>query len=232
MENEPLLTGLDVGTTNIKALIFTPDGRVVAQASLPTPTHTPQPGQAYYEPEELWQAVVRVLKQATAQVDARRIASIAMASMGEAGVPLDEHNRPMYPAIAWFDSRTKPQAEWLGQQLGKDRVFAVTGLSLQPIFGLCKLLWLRQNEPEAFARTRRWLNISEYIAFRLSGEQATEYSLASRTLALDITRRCWSDAILSEVGISPDLYAPLVPSGTRIGPVTPEASAQTGLPVT
>ncbi len=231
-ETEPLLAGLDVGTTNIKALIFTPDGRVAAQASVPTPTHIPQPGQAYYEPEELWQAVTTVLRQVTAQVDARRIASAALASMGEAGVPLDDHNRPTYPAIAWFDSRTKPQAAWLSEHLGKDRVFAVTGLSLQPIFGLCKLLWLKQTEPDAFARTRRWLNISEYIAFRLSGEQATEYSLASRTLALDITRRCWSESILSEAGISPDLYAPLVPSGTRIGAVTPEASVQTGLPVT
>src|SRR5512138_3113468 len=117
-ENEPFLTGLDVGTTNIKALIFTPDGHVAAQASVPTPTHAPQPGQAHYEPEELWQAVVTVLRQATAQVDARRITSIAMASMGEAGVPLDEHNHPLYPAIAWFDSRTRPQAEWLGQRLG------------------------------------------------------------------------------------------------------------------
>src|SRR5512141_2682326 len=98
MENEPLLTGLDVGTTNIKALIFTPDGRVAAQASVPTPTHSPQPGQAYYEPEELWQAVVSVLRQATAKVETRRIASIAISSMGEAGVPLDEHNRAMYPA--------------------------------------------------------------------------------------------------------------------------------------
>jgi xylulokinase len=232
MTNGPLLTGLDVGTTNIKALIFTPDGQVVSQASLPTPTHRPQPGQAYYEPEELWLAVATALKQATANVDARRIVSIAIASMGEAGVPLDAQNHPLYPAIAWFDSRTQPQADWLDQVLGKDSLFAITGLSLQPIFGLCKLLWLKQNHPDAFARAVRWLNIADYIAFRLCGEQATEFSLASRTLALDITHRYWSDAVLHEAGISASLFAPLCASGTRLGSVTSEASSATGLPVT
>ncbi|MBI5669081.1 MAG: carbohydrate kinase [Chloroflexi bacterium] len=232
MTSEPLLCGLDVGTTNIKALIFTPDGQVAAQASRPTPAHVPQPGHAHYEPEELWQTTVTALRQATAQVDTRRIVSVAVASMGEAGVPLDSDNRALYPAIAWFDPRTQPQAAWLEQHIGKDRLFQITGLSLQPIFGLCKLLWLKQNEPDVFNRTVRWLNTAEYIAFRLSGEQATDYSLASRTLALDIARRQWADDILREAGIRHNPYAPLVPSGTPIGHVTAEASAATGLPTT
>lgn len=232
MASESLLCGLDVGTTNIKALIFTADGRLVAQASLPTPVHIPQPGYAHYEPEELWQVTAAALRQASAQVDARRIVSAAVSSMGEAGVPLDANNQALYPAIAWFDPRTQPQAAWLEQAIGKERLFDITGLSLQPIFGLCKLLWLKQNEPDVFRRTARWLNMAEYIAFRLSGEQATDYSLASRTLALDIRRRQWSDDILQAAGIPANLYAPLVPSGTPIGRVTVEASAATGLPTT
>lgn len=232
MPSEPLLTGLDVGTTNIKALIFTPDGRPVAQASLPTPAHVPQPGYAVYEPEALWQTTAAVLRQASSQVDARHIASVAVASMGESGVPLDRENRALYPAIAWFDPRTQPQAVWLEQTIGKDRLFAVTGLSLQPIFGLCKLLWLKQNEPDIFARAVRWLNMAEYIAFRLCGEQATDYSLASRTMALDIARREWADDILHAAGIHTNLYAPLAASGTPLGRITPDASTVTGLPAT
>lgn len=232
MMSQLLLCGLDVGTTNIKALIFTPDGQLAAQASLPTPAQVPQPGYAHYEPEELWQTTAAALRQASAQVEARQIVSVAVASMGEAGVPLDSANRALYPAIAWFDPRTQPQAVWLEQTIGKDRLFQITGLSLQPIFGLCKLLWLKQNEPDVFNRTVRWLNTAEYIAFRLSGEQATDYSLASRTLALDIARRQWADDILREAGIRNNPYAPLVPSGTPIGRVTAEASAVTGLPTT
>jgi xylulokinase len=83
---------------------------------------------------------------------------------------------------------------------------------LQPIFGLCKLLWLNENEPEAFARTASWLNVADYVAFRLSGVAATDYSLASRTLALDLHRLRWAEDLLRETDLSPDLFAPLQPS--------------------
>jgi xylulokinase len=106
------------------------------------------------------------------------------------------------------------------------------GLSLQPIFGLCKLLWLKQQQPEIFVRTVRWLNIADYIAFRLCGEQATDFSLASRTLALDIRQHRWADDILQAVDIRPDILAPLCASGTTLGPVQPDAATVTGLPVT
>jgi len=231
MDAAPLLVGVDVGTTNIKAVIFEPDGQTVAEASLPTPTHYPRLAWAYHDPEELWQSTAQALRQATGQLGyANRIVGVAVASMAEAAVPLDSFGRPTYEAIAWFDRRTQPQAEWLERTIGKDRLFAITGLSLQSIFGLCKLLWLKENQQQAFARTVRWLNVADYIAYRLSAVPATDYSLASRTLALDLRRLQWAQELVREVGLSPDLFAPLCPSGTRLGPVTPEATAVTGLP--
>lgn len=233
MDAEPLLAGIDVGTTNIKAIVFTPAGRIVAEASVPTPTHYPQPSWAYYDPEELWQATAKALRQVTDQLEGiSRIVSIAVTSMAETAVPLDAQGQPTYEAIAWFDQRTQPQVEWLAQTIGKDRLFEVTGLSLQPIFGLCKLLWLKENQPDAFARTVRWLNTADYIAYRLCGSQATDYSLASRTLALDLRRLVWAEALIQEVGLSPSLFAPLAPSGTRLGLVTLTAAEATGLPPT
>jgi len=231
MNSDPLLAGVDVGTTNIKAIIFEPGGQIVAEASTPTPLHYPQPGWAYYNPDEIWQAVVTVLRQATGQLaDPSRIASVAVASVGEAGVPLDAQGQPTYYAIAWFDSRTQPQATWLAETIGQDALFAVSGLSLQPIFGLCKLLWIKENQPDAFARTARWLNMSDFIAYRLCDVPATEYSLASRTLALNLKKLEWDTALIREVGLSPDLFAPLQPSGSQLGPVTATAAAATGLP--
>jgi len=226
-----MLVGIDVGTTNIKAVVYEASGRTVARASTRTPTHYPRPGWAYYEPEEIWQQTARTLREALAQVkQPGQIAGVAVTSMGEAGVPLDAHGAPTYHAIAWFDRRSQPQADWLAQIVGKDTLFAISGLSLQPIFGLCKLLWLRENAPAAFARTVRWLNMADYIAFRLSGAQATDYSLASRTLALDLRRRIWDTDLLRRVGIPPTLLAPLVNSGTALGRVTTEAAEATGLP--
>ena len=142
MAVEPLLAGVDVGTTNIKAVVFKPTGQIVAEASVPTPTYYPRPKWAYYKPEELWQSTAAALRQATGQLDnPGKIAAIAIASMGETAIPLDSHDQPTYQAIAWFDHRTQPQVDWLEQTIGKDRLFAASGLSLQPIFGLCKLLW-------------------------------------------------------------------------------------------
>lgn len=231
MAIRPLLAGLDIGTTNIKAVIFDPAGQVVAEASVSTPIHYPQPTWAYYDPAELWQAVVTVLRQATGQIeDAGRIVSVAVASAGEAAVPLDTQGRPTYDAIAWFDQRTQPQTEWLANTIGKERLFEISGLSLQPIFGLCKLLWIKENQPDAFAHTVRWLNLADYIAYKLCGVPATDYSLASRTLVLDLQKLQWHESLIKEVGLHPDLFAPLCPSGTVLGPVTPETAQETGLP--
>lgn len=234
MAVEPLLVGVDVGTTNIKAIVFDLHGQPVAQASVPTPTRIPRPAWADYDPEELWQRTAEALRQASDSLDdpgrAASITSIAIASMAETAIPLDAAGQPTHAAVAWFDRRARPQARWLDEVIGRDRLFAISGLSLQPIFGLCKLLWLKQNEPDAFRRTTLWLNVADYIAYRLSGVTATDYSLASRILALDIQTLHWDEDLLGELGVPIDLFAPLTPSGTRLGPVTPEAAAATGLP--
>ncbi|MBS1250989.1 MAG: Xylulose kinase [Anaerolineales bacterium] len=227
----PLLVGVDVGTTNIKAIVFDPTGQTVARASVPTPTHYPRPARAYYRPEELWQSTALALRQATGQLDdAGCVTGIAVASMAETAIPLDAGGRPTYDAIAWFDRRTQPQTEWLDQTIGRDRLFAISGLGLHPIFGLCKLLWLKENEPDAFRRTAHWLNVADYIAYRLSGVPATDYSLASRILALDLRELQWDEDLLREVGVPADLFARLKSSGTPLGPVRPAASEMTGLP--
>lgn len=231
MGAEPLLIGADVGTTNIKVLAFDRNGKAVARASSPTPTRYPKPGRAHHDAEELWESFAKTLREVTSRLDdPGRVAGVAVASFAEAAVPLDAEGQPTHDIVAWFDGRSRPQAERLGRDVGQDRLFDLTGLSLQPIFGLCKLLWLKENEPNAFARTATWLNVADYMAFRLSGVPATDYSLASRTLALDLHRLEWAEGLLDEVGVPPGLFAPLRQGGSPLGPVTPEAAEATGLP--
>jgi xylulokinase len=230
MTDAPLLLGLDLGTTSIKAVVFTVHGDTVAQAAVRTPTHYPRPGWAYYDPAELWQATLQSVRTVTAQVeDPRRIAGLAVASFAETGVLIDAHGQPVGEAIAWFDNRTADQAAWLAETLGQEQLFAITGIALEPIFSLCKLRWIRQHRPEQYAASRRWLNAADYIAFRLCGIPATDFSLASRTLWLDLHRRCWSEEILAWTETPRDLLAPLMASGTRLGPLLPEVAAITGL---
>ncbi|MFN8593587.1 MAG: FGGY family carbohydrate kinase [Thermomicrobiales bacterium] len=228
-----LLLGLDVGTTSIKAVVYERDGTAVGAAAVPTPTHFPHPGRAYFRPDEIWDSVVRVIRGAVAECrDASRIASVAVAAFGEAGLMVDAAGEPTTDIIAWFDTRTQPQAAWLDEQIGKDELFARSGISLQPIFSLCKILWHREHEPEAWRQSSRWLMAADFIAFRLCGVQATDLSLASRTLMLDLAAKSWDPRTLADAELDASIVAPLVPGGTPLGPVTATASAATGLPTT
>lgn len=227
----PLIAGLDLGTTRIKAASYDLDGRPQQVASAPTPTRTPRPRRAEHDAGALWEVASGLLREVTGRLDdPGRIASVAVASVAEAGVPLDRNGQPVHPVIAWFDRRGAPQADRLAAALGADRLAEITGLRPQPIYGICKLMWLRDNHPDTFARIARWLNVADYIAYRLSGEQATDYSLASRTFALDLPAQRWSDEILEAAGVPSSLLAPLVWGGTSLGTVTSDAAAATGLP--
>lgn len=231
MADDDLLVGIDFGTSHIKAIAFTRAGQIVASASAPTPTVYPQPGWAYYEPEAVWAQTVTALRSMTAKLDdPQRIAAVAVASVGEAGAPIDTAGEPTYPMIAWFDTRTKEQAEQLRQRFGADAIFRSSGVSLQPIFTLCKILWIQQNAPDAMARTSRWLNAADYLTFRLCGVAASEFSLASRTLMLDLDKLTWATDLARDAGIDPAILPPLLPSGTKLGTVLPEIAARTGLP--
>jgi xylulokinase len=233
MNQAPLIVGVDLGTTNIKAIVFDRAGDIVAGASVPTPTVYPRPTWAHHDPHAFWREAAAAIRRAVAALpDPGRIVSIAVTSTGETGFPLAADGAPTYESIAWFDGRTKAEAQWLDEQIGADRIFAVTGLSLQPIFSLCKILWLRKHAPGAYARTARWLNAADFIAFRLCGVQATDRSLASRMLMLNLHEFRWATELLDAVDIPHDLLAPLLPSGTPLAPITPEAAALTGLPPT
>ncbi len=231
MTADPLLVGLDIGTTNIKAVIFDVYGQVVASASAKTPAHYPRPGWAYFKPDEVWGKTGMAWRQGVRMVDdPQRIVSVAVASIGETGFPLDAQGDCTYDAIAWFDTRTEPQAEEITAIIGRDRLYEITGLPPGPMPSLCKLLWLKQNEPNVYARTVSWLNTADFIAYQLCGVAATDYSLATRMLAIDINARQWSNKLIEAVGLNPAVFPPLADSGTKLGPVLPEMAADLGLP--
>jgi xylulokinase len=228
--DDALILGIDLGTTSTKAVAYDVRGRMVATASEPTVTHYPRPLWAYFEPEELWGAVTSAVRGVVSQIgEPSRIKSVAVASFAEAGVPVDAHGNPAYNVIAWFDRRTIPQADWLLETVGEQRLFERSGLALQPIFTLCKLLWLKENEPYAWERTRGWLMADSYIAWRLGGAPASDYSQAARTLAFDLQNLKWDSDLVVQAGIDPAVFSPVMPAGTAIGVVDDAGAAATGL---
>jgi xylulokinase len=228
--DEPLILGVDAGTSRIRAIVFTRDGRPVAEGSRPTPVERPRPGWAEHDSEALWQAACGALRDATAQIaEPARIVGLAVASVGEALIALDAERRPTSKTIAWYDERPKPELARLEATIGKRRLHALTGLAADPTFSLCKLLWLKANQADALARATLWLNVAHYFAWRLSGVATADLSLASRTLALDLEHRVWAEDLIREVGLDPSIFAPIRPWGTRLGAVGAEAAAATGL---
>ncbi|HMR32249.1 MAG TPA: FGGY family carbohydrate kinase [Geminicoccaceae bacterium] len=230
MSAGPLLCGVDAGTSRIRAIVFETDGRQVAEAAVPTPTSPLGPGMAEHDAEALWAAATRAIAAAAARLDdPARVRGIAVASFGEAGVALDAAGRPAGPVIAWFDNRTAPLLAELVERIGFERLHRLTGLCPDPTFSLLKLLWLRRHDAAAFARATAWLHIADFLAWRLSGEMATDISLASRTMALDLAAGRWASALVEEVGIEPGLFRPLADPGQLLGRLTAEAAAATGL---
>src|SRR3954451_17954155 len=129
MNAPPLLCGIDAGTSQVRALVFRPDGTVVASAAQPTPTRTLGSDSAELDAEDLWSAIVAVLRRVVAEVpDAKAIRSVAVASVGEAGVLLADDGRSLAPLIAWFDTGVATEFDWLLADVGFERQERLTGL--------------------------------------------------------------------------------------------------------
>ncbi|MBV8213985.1 MAG: hypothetical protein JOZ08_12290 [Verrucomicrobia bacterium] len=233
MPHLDLLLGLDVGTTNIKCLALDSRGKILFQADERTPLSHPKPGWTDFDPEPIWEGVCRTIQTVIGKIESpERIKGIAVAGVAESLFPIDKAGRSLGPAIAWFDLRTTEESAWLRDRIGYDRLFQISGLNPDPMFGLCKLLWVKNHQPELFAKAARWLHLADYIAYRLSNIPATDPSLACRTLAYNLAKGAWETELLTEVGIDAGTFPPILRSGTLLGPVTPAAAKETNLPAT
>lgn len=224
----PVLIGIDVGTSSVRAIAFDLVGHRIAAASRPTPITQVATG-GEYDPDGVFEAVGAVLRRVASALAGRPVAAVAVASIGESCVLVDDMGRPVAPSIAWFDRRAASAAADIATRIEESRVFAITGHDIDPIFTLFKLVWMRSHWPDAMARVRRIFMMADWVAFRLSGEAATDPGLASRTLYFDIGERRWSEEMTALAGVNPGLLSPIAASGTALGPVRPDVLAETGL---
>ncbi len=230
MSMSPLILGIDAGTSRVRALVFTMAGEVISEGSRPAPTRRPKLGWAEQDAEAIWLACRHAIRTAIGGIDRPcRIRGLAIASVGEAFVPLDRAGESTFPVIAWYDERPTPQLRSLCDHISRDHLFEITGLSADPTFTLLKLLWLKANDPDALARTQSILNVTHYLAWRLTGEPGSDFSQASRSLAFDLHRRVWAEDLIRECGIEPGLFQTLRPLGARLGPILPDVAAELGL---
>ena len=228
------LVGIDLGSTNLKAIIYDPAGKAVAQASRPTERFNPyadHPEWAIWKPEQIWGGVAESLTEAIGKIDdASRIKGVAVTGMGMDGLPIDSDGNWLYPFISWHCPRTEPQQKWWLENVGAEKQFSISGTPIWVFNTVFRLLWMRQNEPDILAKADKWLLIEDFVNFMLCGTRATDYTMASTTLLFDQRKRTWSDELVGISGIDRGLLCDPRPSGTVLGEVHAKAAEATGLP--
>ncbi len=226
-----LVVGIDVGTTHTKAVLFEPGARVVRLARVPTPVRRLADGGAVHALDELAGAVEVVVRECVASLPAgARVAAIGLASMAEAGAPLDDAGRPLADLMAWFDPRPVDEARAVGDGVGASRLFGLTGLRPEPKYGLPKLLWLRRHGGAVVADAVGWASVADLLAQRLTGSLATVPSLACRTMLFDLATGDWNADLLALGGLRHDAMPRLLGFGEPVGGLTREAGFRLGLP--
>ncbi|HET6868779.1 MAG TPA: xylulokinase [Solirubrobacteraceae bacterium] len=219
------LFGIDVGTTGTKGVAIDPDGTVLARAEAEYPLSTPKPGWSEQDPDDWWRATENVLAELTNS--AGDPAGIGLSGQMHGLVALDSQNEVLRPAILWNDQRTQAECEEIENTIGLERLIELTGNRALTGFTAPKLLWLRTNEPDTYARIARVALPKDYVRLRLTGEHATDVSDASGTLLLDVANRTWSQDVLEALQIDAawlptPLEGPAISGQTKAG--TPVAA--------
>ncbi len=226
------LLGIDVGTGGTRALIVDKNGKIVGSATANhEPFASPRIGWAEQNPEDWWRACGIALRGALASgnVTGADISCVGFSGQMHGAVMLDEADVPIRPALIWCDVRTEKQCEELTQKIGAERLIQLTCNPALPNFTLTKLLWVRENEPENWARVHSVMLPKDYVRFRLTGDKATDVADASGTLMLDVAKRRWSSEVLKAAEISDSLLPKLYESQDVCGKISHSGAAATGL---
>ena len=229
------LLGIDLGTTGVKAALFAAnDGHVLASAFVDYPLLHPHPGWAEQDPSDWWQATITAIRTCLAGGVSDGLSPADIRGIGLSGqmhgvVLLDADYKVLRPCIIWADQRSDAQCRWMTERVGAARLIELVSNPALPGFSAPKALWVRDNEPDIFARAHTIILPKDYIRFRLTGVIAMEISDAAGTCLLDVKRGTWSREVLEAIEFDPALLPPVVPADAVCGTITGEVAFLTGL---
>jgi len=224
--------GIDVGTGGTRAVVIDPQGTVVAAASAEHANFaSPRPGWAEQDPRDWWRACREAVPKAlqSSRVSAADIACVGFSGQMHGAVLLDAADEVVRPALIWCDQRSEAQCRELEEMFGRDTLIRLTSNPPLTNFTLTKFLWVRETEPDQWARVAHVMLPKDYVRFRLTGERAIDMADASGTLLLDVAHRRWSSEVLSKTGIQASMLPALFESPQVCGKVSPAGAEATGL---
>ena len=223
------LLAIDVGSSSCKAVVFGDGACVLAQASYSYHSHAVRPSWAELPAEEFWRGFLKVTHAVSTQVNSDPIRVLAISSHGETFVPVDSKGLAIAPAILNMDNRAVTEATDIEQQIGRKRLFQITGLTSHAMYPAAKISWLRKNASILFQSACKYLAVPDYVLTRLGLPPYIDYSLASRFLLFDIRKKNWSDELLSFCELSREQLPNPVPAGTVAGKLSAEIAGELGV---
>lgn len=221
--------GVDLGTSSVKLLLVSEEGRILNSVVKSYPIYYPQSGWSEQNPEDWFSGVISGIKELLCGQDRAEIRGIGIGGQMHGLVMLDKGGDVIRPAILWNDGRTQKQTDYLNNVIGKDKLSQYTANIAFAGFTAPKILWVKENEPQNFARTDKIMLPKDYVAYRLTGVHCTDYSDASGMLLLDVKNRCWSEEMLQICGVKREWLPKLCQSYEAVGTILPSVAKDLGI---
>lgn len=223
-----LYIGVDLGTSAVKLLLMDANGKIENIVSKEYPLYFPHPGWSQQDPQDWYTQTVEGIRELTADCDKSQVAGISFGGQMHGLVVLDENDEVIRPAILWNDGRTDKETDYLNRMIGKDKLSKYTANIAFAGFTAPKILWMKENEPENFARIQKIMLPKDFLAYKLSGVFCTDYSDASGMLLLDVEHKCWSKEMMEICGITEEQLPKLYESYEIVGSLRPELAKEFG----
>lgn len=224
--------GVDLGTSAVKLLLMNEYGEIKKIVSKEYPLYFPHPGWSEQQPEDWFTRTMEGIRELVTESDRTQVAGISFGGQMHGLVILDKDDRVIRPAILWNDGRTQAETDFLNNEIGKDKLSKYTANIAFTGFTAPKILWVKNNEPENFARIEKLMLPKDYIAYMLTGSFCTDVSDASGMLLFDVEHKCWSKEMMQICGITDSQLAKIYESYAVVGTLKPEVAAELGIPET
>jgi D-xylulose kinase len=218
------VAALDLGTTGCRTFIFDLTGTIIARDYQEWESYYPSPSFVEQDANVWWESIKIAIENAIKKsgIDKTDIVSLSVTNQRETIVPVDKEGSPLHNALVWQDRRTIDQVEYIKSKIGIDKIYETTGLTIDPYFSATKILWFKDEKPEIYQKTHKFLLVSDFIIYKLTGKYLTDFSNASRTMLFDINKLKYSDLIASELEIDLDKMPDTLESGVDIGEIESE----------
>ena len=228
---QPLLMGIDIGTSACKVAVFTRDGQAVSWESASYAYRCPRPGWAEQDPSAWWKAVCRAVRGVLAKGAIRpaSIAGVGVCGQSWAPVYLDGKGETLANAPLWLDTRSGEECRAMNEAIGEEGIFRVAGNPLQPMYATGKVLWLKKHFPDVFEKIYKILSSNGYIVYKLCGQMSMDVSQGYSWHCFDTRQGRWDAAMSEKLGVPRKMLPEICACSQAVGRISHEAAARTGL---